>query len=84
MKFGFTESLCDPSHLLPIAIESDKQGYDFFEEHRRPPVVGVENKRYVFFDTEEAVPDQFKVVASGDTDPGQPTLITGWATGIPQ
>ena len=25
-----------------------KEGYDFFEEHRRPPNVAVENKRYTF------------------------------------
>jgi len=61
-----------------------KQGHDFFEKHKRPPVVGVDNKRYVFFRTEDAVPEQFKVTAIGDTDPDQPKLISGWADKIPQ
>lgn len=61
-----------------------KQGYDFFEKHRRPPLVGVDNQRYVFFATEDAVPEEFKVVAIGDTDPTQPRLISGWSNGIPK
>jgi len=60
-----------------------KQGYDFFEKHKRPPVVGVNNKRYVFFQTEDAVPAQFKVLAVGDGDPNHPRLISGWADQIP-
>ena len=30
MKFGFTESLCDPSHITPLAVLADQRGYDFF------------------------------------------------------
>jgi murein L,D-transpeptidase YafK len=54
-----------------------KEGYDFFEANRLTPVVGVADKRYVFFETEEAVPEAF-VIAAGDSDPDQPQLISGW------
>jgi probable F420-dependent oxidoreductase len=30
MKFCFTETMCDPSHLLPLAMEADQAGYDTF------------------------------------------------------
>lgn len=44
-----------------------KQGYDYFERTRRIPAVAVEDRRYVFFDDEAAVP-----AASGAR------LISGW------
>jgi murein L,D-transpeptidase YafK len=34
-----------------------KEGYDAFEKTKQPPVVGVKNKRYVFFADAGAVPD---------------------------
>lgn len=55
-----------------------KQGYDFFEKYRRPPIVGVKNKRYVFFKSQADVPRQFKIAAAGATDFNQPRLISGW------
>ena len=30
MKFSFSETMCDPSHLIPLAIEADQAGYDSF------------------------------------------------------
>ncbi|MCH2171754.1 TIGR03619 family F420-dependent LLM class oxidoreductase [Myxococcota bacterium] len=30
MKFAFSETMCDPSHLVPLAIEADQAGYDTF------------------------------------------------------
>jgi len=54
-----------------------KQGYDLFEANRKPPLVGVSGKRYVFFDSEDAVPASFQSMASaGRADPGQPVLIS--------
>jgi murein L,D-transpeptidase YafK len=53
-----------------------KQGYDMFEESKRPPIVGVKNKRYVFFGDELKIPESFKA-ASAD-DPTAPQLISGW------
>jgi murein L,D-transpeptidase YafK len=53
-----------------------KEGYDFFEDNRVPPVVGVERGRYVFF-APDKVPERF-VLATGDADPVQPRIITGW------
>lgn len=58
-----------------------KQGYDYFEIYRRPPVVGVENQRYVFFPSQEMVPEAFTITAAGGTDADDPTaprLIKGW------
>jgi murein L,D-transpeptidase YafK len=55
-----------------------KQGYDHFEKHRRPPVVGVKNKRYVFFDTPADVPEQFRISAASGRDHNQPRLVSGW------
>lgn len=54
-----------------------KQGYDLFEKNRRPPLVGVSQKRYVFFDSEDAVPPSFTALASASRgDPGRPVLIS--------
>lgn len=55
-----------------------KQGYDHFERHRRPPIVGVKNKRYVFFNSESAVPEQYRISAASGRDHNQPRLISGW------
>lgn len=30
VKFSFSESMCDPAHLVPLAIEADKAGYHSF------------------------------------------------------
>lgn len=54
-----------------------KEGYDFFETYGRPPVVGVQGKRYVFFDSRETVPEEFKVTAAS-LGPDAPRLIEGW------
>ncbi|HEY7764358.1 MAG TPA: murein L,D-transpeptidase family protein [Aestuariivirgaceae bacterium] len=52
-----------------------REGYDAFEKSKRPPIVGVKNKRYVFFNDPQAVPDSFRTASS---DPKAPRLITGW------
>jgi murein L,D-transpeptidase YafK len=52
-----------------------RQGYDAFEKTRRPPIVGVKNKRYVFFTDELAVPDAFRTASA--KDPLAPRLISG-------
>ena len=52
-----------------------REGYDAFEKSKRPPIVGVKNKRYVFFNDAQAVPDSFRTASS---DPKAPRLITGW------
>lgn len=54
-----------------------KEGYDRFEASRRPPVVGVENRRYVFFDSQDAVPERFRLQPASASPQG-PQLITGW------
>lgn len=43
-----------------------KTGYDMFEENRRPPLVGVRRKRYVFFDPNSPLrkPDNTVMIAS--------------------
>lgn len=54
-----------------------KEGYDFFETNQRPPVVGVQNKKYVFFNDNQSVPEAFRVrAASAEID--APRLIKGW------
>lgn len=58
-----------------------KQGYDYFEKHRRPPVVGVRNKRYVFYDTVEEARRKNQITAAGGNDTG-PRLISGWGVKI--
>lgn len=52
-----------------------KEGYDAFEETKKPPVVGVKNKRYVFFADAGAVPEAYKTASA---DPQAPRLISGW------
>ncbi|MGF7158437.1 murein L,D-transpeptidase YafK [Rhodoligotrophos appendicifer] len=54
-----------------------KQGYDFFEKHQYPPVVGVQDKKYVFFDGNDSVPEAFRVSAAS-AQSGAPRLIQGW------
>ncbi len=54
-----------------------KQGYDIFERTKRPPLIGVENKRYVFFRKPEKVPSHFqRVASSGNIDPTGAVLIS--------
>jgi murein L,D-transpeptidase YafK len=53
-----------------------KEGYDAFEMMAVPPVVGVKNRRYMFFANAVSVPDEFRVAKLGDKL--APTLITGW------
>jgi len=55
-----------------------RQGYEFFEKNRIPPVVGVADQRYVFFATPEEVPPSF-MPAGADASPQSPRLISGWA-----
>lgn len=54
-----------------------KEGHDHFETHRIPPVAGVSDKRYVFFDSIERVPEEFRVSAA-DAGSSVRTLIEGW------
>jgi len=54
-----------------------KEGYDFFEKYRRPPVVGVQDKKYVFFNDNMSVPEVFRVSAAS-ASPDAPRLIQGW------
>ncbi len=57
-----------------------KEGYDLFEVTRRPPVVGVKDRTYVFFPDQMSVPPEFLVTpASTRVDDLRPQLITGWA-----
>ena len=59
-----------------------KEGHDRFERSKRPPVVGVAEGRYVFFDDARAVPAAWR---AGEAAGGkaQPRLITGWrAAGV--
>lgn len=53
-----------------------KEGHDHFEKDRRLPVVGVEDRRYVYFPDENAVPAVFRSANNGD--PQAPALISGW------
>lgn len=54
-----------------------KIGYDMFEKNQRPPVVGVQNKNYVYFSDSKSVPEEFLVRrASAEAD--APRLIRGW------
>lgn len=54
-----------------------KEGYDFFERNKRPPVVAVRDRRYIFFPDEQSVPPEFRMQPAS-ADPSQPQLITGW------
>jgi murein L,D-transpeptidase YafK len=59
-----------------------KAGYDYFEQFRQPPVVGVKDFRYVFFPHNVTVPEEFvQVQQAGFTDPAAPQLIRGWGPG---
>jgi murein L,D-transpeptidase YafK len=53
-----------------------REGYQAFEKTKRPPIVGVKNKRYVFFADETAVPEAFRTASA--KDPLAPRLISGW------
>lgn len=54
-----------------------KTGHDIFEKTRRPPLVGVENGRYVFFRSSKQVPSRFQKVASArKIDTSLPVLIS--------
>ena len=54
-----------------------QQGYDLFEATRRPPVVGVKDRTYVFFPDQMSVPPEF-LVTKASTGPEGAQLITGW------
>jgi murein L,D-transpeptidase YafK len=56
--------------------ENLKLGHDLFEKNRVPPVVGVKDRRYVFFADEQTVPDEFRTANA--SDPLAPRLISGW------
>ena len=30
MRFTYAESMCDPSHYLPLAVAADQSGWDSF------------------------------------------------------
>lgn len=53
-----------------------KEGYEAFEANKRPPIVGVKDKRYVFFPEGTKVPEAFATASA--RDPSAPQLITGW------
>jgi murein L,D-transpeptidase YafK len=52
-----------------------KEGYDAFDASRQVPIVGMENRRYVFFAQEASVPAAFKRKNAGLEGPA---LISGW------
>jgi murein L,D-transpeptidase YafK len=54
-----------------------KEGYDMFERTGMPPIVGVRDKRYVFFENSESVPQEF-LVKTARADIQSPRLIRGW------
>lgn len=54
-----------------------KSGYDHFEKHAVPPVVGVANALYVFFRPGDTIPASYQIMASADKiDPSRPVLIS--------
>jgi murein L,D-transpeptidase YafK len=57
-----------------------KQGYDYFEQFRQPPTVGVKDQQYVFFPHNVSVPPEF-VVREASYNPYAPQLIRGWQPG---
>lgn len=83
-----------PFHAFPFRMTDDnmlahsdrwfrfwrnlKQGYDYFQTYRRPPIVGVHNGRYVFFSARDAI----AALSGEDTDDKGATttlrLIRGW------
>lgn len=56
-----------------------KEGYDVFETTRRPPIAGVKDGRYVFFDAPENVPEEFRLEAASASLQA-PRLISGWGS----
>ena len=61
-----------------------KQGYDYFEKNKRPPIVGVKNKRYVFFDSLEDARKHSRILAAGTNAGTDGTkLIVGWGVKTP-
>jgi murein L,D-transpeptidase YafK len=57
-----------------------KAGHDYFELKARPPVVAVQNKRYVYFDSADQVPKALASRSKVRARAGDPVLITGWAS----
>lgn len=57
-----------------------KVGYDYFEQTRQPPTVGVKQQRYVFMPHNIQVPPEFEV-RQASADPLAPQLIRGWRAG---
>ena len=62
-------------HKWEAFWENLREGYKVFEETKKPPIVGVKDKRYVFFADGAAVPDAFKTASA--KDPLAPRLISG-------
>jgi murein L,D-transpeptidase YafK len=59
-----------------------KIGYDYFEQHRQPPIVGVKDYQYVYFPHNISVPPEFlQVQQAGFSNPAAPQLIRGWGPG---
>jgi murein L,D-transpeptidase YafK len=61
-----------------------KTGYDYFEQYRQPPTVGVKDYQYVFFPHNVSVPPEFlqvQLTAGLPVDPAAPQLIRGWGSG---
>jgi murein L,D-transpeptidase YafK len=56
--------------------ENLKEGHDLFETNRVPPVVGVKDRRYVFFPDPQNIPEEFGIANA--SDPLAPRLISGW------
>lgn len=54
-----------------------KEGYDFFEANRRPPVVAVKDRKYIFFPDPQSIPEEFKL-QQASADATSPQLISGW------
>lgn len=54
-----------------------KEGHDMFLASGRPPVAGVKEGRYVFFPSQQSVPQEFTITATS-ADPQAPRLISGW------
>ena len=57
-----------------------KTGHDYFEFKARPPVVAVQNKRYVYFDSVDQVPKVYASRSKIRANSRNPILISGWAS----
>lgn len=57
-----------------------KTGYDYFELNARPPVVALQNKRYVYFDSVDQVPKVHASRSKIRVGASEPVLISGWAS----